>query len=185
MAERSIAGFHQDEEGFWVAELSCSHGVHLRHRPPFENRPWVESPKGRSEHLGAPVDCRFCDMPAWPEGLTRYKHTPEFDRDHVPAGLMRRHATKAGTWGRIVVLEGKLRYELLEAGPTDEDEAAGHEARPEDASDRSAEEGSVSHAWVLRPGIDGIVEPERPHRVAPAGPGPLRFRVDFYRRTGS
>jgi hypothetical protein len=27
-------GYHQDEEQNWVAELSCGHQQHVRHRPP-------------------------------------------------------------------------------------------------------------------------------------------------------
>lgn len=33
--KRSIAGFHQDEESHWVAELDCGHGQHMRHDPPW------------------------------------------------------------------------------------------------------------------------------------------------------
>ena len=36
---RPIDGFHQDEEGHWVAELRCGHGQHVRHAPPFWQRP--------------------------------------------------------------------------------------------------------------------------------------------------
>ena len=35
--------FHQDEQGDWVAELECGHGQHVRHRSPWELRPWVLS----------------------------------------------------------------------------------------------------------------------------------------------
>lgn len=44
---RNITGFHQDEAGDWVAELNCHHGQHVRNKPPFFNRPWVETVKGR------------------------------------------------------------------------------------------------------------------------------------------
>ena len=62
------------------------------------------------------------------------------------------HRTKAGTWAKIVVLEGRLRYRILE---------------PE------------SEETELSPGRPGIVEPEVLHEVE--APGPVRFRVDFYR----
>ena len=39
--ERPIVGYHRDEEGDWVADLGCGHGQHVRHRPPFQPRPWV------------------------------------------------------------------------------------------------------------------------------------------------
>src|SRR6516164_4333636 len=38
--ERPITGFHQDEEGHWVAELECGHNPHVHHDPPWECRPW-------------------------------------------------------------------------------------------------------------------------------------------------
>jgi hypothetical protein len=59
--ERRIVGYHQDEEGHWVAELQCGHNQHLRHTPPWQNRHWVLTPEGRGEHLGSALNCRRCD----------------------------------------------------------------------------------------------------------------------------
>jgi hypothetical protein len=65
--EQRITGFATDEEGHWVAELACGHRQHMRHRPPFENRPWVTTPEGRASRLGVSVTCRKCDdTPALP-----------------------------------------------------------------------------------------------------------------------
>lgn len=152
MAPRSIRSFRQDEEGVWVAELSCGHPQHVRHSPPWQLRPWVTTPAGREGKLGTLLDCPFCDMPTLPDGLVHVRWTPIFDQDTLPRGLRAAHDTKAGTWGRIVVEEGKLRYTL-----------------------EPPREGS----WVLRPGIDGIIEPAVAHRVAPVGT--VRFRVEFLR----
>jgi hypothetical protein len=58
---RAIDGFHQDERAEWVAELSCGHAQHVRHRPPWVERPWVESEEGRRSRIGAPLDCPLCD----------------------------------------------------------------------------------------------------------------------------
>src|SRR5574338_426401 len=58
--ERQIVGFHQDEEGHWVAELSCGHCQHLRHDPPWQVRPWVLSPESRQSHLGTVIECPLC-----------------------------------------------------------------------------------------------------------------------------
>ena len=55
-----IAGFHQDAAGDWVAELACGHTQHMRHRPPWQSRPWVESEAGRTAKIGAPIDCAAC-----------------------------------------------------------------------------------------------------------------------------
>lgn len=59
--ERRIAGYHQDEEGHWVADLECGHTQHLRHTPPWQNRPWVITEAGRAEHLGTVLVCRNCE----------------------------------------------------------------------------------------------------------------------------
>ena len=49
--KRKITGFHKDEENDWVAELECHHQQHVRHQPPFVNRPWVITLKGRNGKL--------------------------------------------------------------------------------------------------------------------------------------
>ena len=62
--KRRIAGYHQDEEGHWVAELECGHSQHLRHDPPWQVRAWVTSVEGRRSHLGSELDCRRCEEPS-------------------------------------------------------------------------------------------------------------------------
>jgi hypothetical protein len=59
--ERKIVGYHQDEEGHWVADLECGHTQHVRHNPPWINRPWVTTPEGRAKALGSVLNCRKCD----------------------------------------------------------------------------------------------------------------------------
>jgi Protein of unknown function (DUF3565) len=61
MTEQPIVGYHQDEHGDWVAELACGHGQHVRHRPPWELRPWVAIEAGRRVHLGKLLRCVRCD----------------------------------------------------------------------------------------------------------------------------
>ena len=61
--DRSITGFHQDDEGHWVAELDCGHQQHVRHNPPWVNRLWVTTVEGRTAALGAALNCRKCDSP--------------------------------------------------------------------------------------------------------------------------
>lgn len=153
---RVIVGFHLDPQGDWVAELACGHGQHVRHRPPWESRPWVESEGGREAHLGEELPCPSCQMPALPEGLELYRQTPDFDERSLPDGLRRSHTLKAGSWGRIVVLEGRLLY-VIEREPV--------------------------VAFALGPELPGIIEPEAPHHVEPRGH--VRFRVEFHRRLPS
>ena len=59
--DRAIVGYHVDDEGQWVAELSCGHARHVRHRPPFEVREWTSTDAGRASHLGTPIECARCD----------------------------------------------------------------------------------------------------------------------------
>ena len=56
-----IIGFHRDQEDDWVAELACGHGQHVRHKPPFINRPWVEDPEARRARLGTELECLKCE----------------------------------------------------------------------------------------------------------------------------
>lgn len=57
---KPITGFHVDGEGDWVAELACGHQQHVRHKPPWVNRPWVETEQGRSAMLGYELRCKEC-----------------------------------------------------------------------------------------------------------------------------
>ena len=59
--KRSIVGYHHDKEGDWVAQLECGHNQHVRHNPPWINRPWVMTAEGRAEKLGAELNCRLCE----------------------------------------------------------------------------------------------------------------------------
>lgn len=87
-----------------------------------------------------------------PDTCQPYKRTPLFDEASVPPGLLKSHQTKAGTWGKIVVVEGKLRYRILE---------------PE------------LEVHVLDSDCFGVVEPEVLHEVELMGK--VSFYVEFYR----
>lgn len=58
---RTVRGFRRDGEGFWVAELSCGHTQHVRHSPPWFNRPWVATAIGRRAMLGRQMRCGWCE----------------------------------------------------------------------------------------------------------------------------
>lgn len=66
--DRRIIGFHQDDERHWVAELECGHNQHVRHDPPWINRPWTQSAEGRARALGQTLACRLCDQAGDPPG---------------------------------------------------------------------------------------------------------------------
>ncbi len=79
-----------------------------------------------------------------------YKVTPVFDEATLPAGLRKEHRTKAGVWGVIRILEGRLKYTVLDP---------------------------VSES-ILDPDHSGLVLPDQPHLVEPLGP--MRMQVEFY-----
>lgn len=56
-----IVGFHQDAESHWVADLACGHSQHVRHDPPWQNRPWVLTEASRQSYLGYLLRCRRCE----------------------------------------------------------------------------------------------------------------------------
>lgn len=95
---------------------------------------------------------------ALPPGCEAYRRTPEFTESTIPAGLLRWHRTAPGVWGLIHVLEGRLRYRVLDP-PTERVLAASN--------------------------APGVIEPAVPHEVAPLGK--VRFHVEFHRlaRTGA
>ncbi|WP_437331031.1 DUF3565 domain-containing protein [Sorangium sp. So ce381] len=152
---RSITGYHQDDANDWVAELSCGHGQHVRHKPPFLSRPWVATPEGRASMLGTELDCVRCDRLEMPDGLVAYKRTADFDEATIPAGLRKNHSTKPGVWGMIHVISGRLRYRI---------------------------DGLGGRELSLDPETPGIVAPEVLHHVDPDGP--VRFFVEFRRKGG-
>jgi tellurite methyltransferase len=90
-----------------------------------------------------------------PPGLVRYRRTPVFSEETIPAGLRREHRTKPGVWALISVLEGALRFRALT--PCSEPQAPRH----------------------LSAGERIVVAPEQSHEVETEGP--VRFFVEFYR----
>ena len=58
-----------------------------------------------------------------PEKLIASKRMPLWTKDTMPEAVQRKHNTKVGTWGKITVLKGKLKFvELTEDG----EEVASH-----------------------------------------------------------
>lgn len=148
-------GFAQDdpaEPGVWVAQLACGHKQHVRHKPPFQSAPWVMTEQGRKEKFGTRFTCVLCQMPRLPPNAVVYKETAIFDEHSVPNALLASHTLRSNTWGRIVVLDGRVDYAI---------------------------EGEAPLAFVLRAGVDGGIAPEQPHHVKPqAG---ARFKACFLR----
>ena len=57
---QKIISFHLDEEEHWVADLACGHTQHVRHDPPWQNRAWVITEKGREQHISTMLKCKKC-----------------------------------------------------------------------------------------------------------------------------
>jgi hypothetical protein len=109
---RRIIGFHADDAGDWVAELSCLHGQHVRHRPPFCDRAWVLDAAERQEHLGSELDCPLCDRAELPSGLHVVRTAGPFDAGSLPPGLRRTHTVAEGRWGALRVIHGDAAIDL-------------------------------------------------------------------------
>jgi tellurite resistance-related uncharacterized protein len=122
---REITGFHPDDAGEWVAELSCLHGQHVRHRPPFQDRPWVTTETGRAGRIGTELDCPLCDRAELPAGLVVVRTAGPFDQDTLPAALRSAHVVAAGRWGCLRVLDGEVGFVLETDPPVDVRLAAG------------------------------------------------------------
>lgn len=82
------------------------------------------------------------------------RSTPVFDETTVPAGLLRSHRTAPGVWALIQVLEGQLLYRVLDP---------------------------LSERVLNPPDAPGVAEPGVRHEDALLGP--VRFHVEFHRRT--
>ena len=79
-----------------------------------------------------------------------YRSTAVFDETTLPAALRREHRTKAGVWGLVRVIEGRLKLSYLDSG----------------------------NETVITPERPALVLPEQPHLVTPLGP--MKMQVDFY-----
>lgn len=79
-----------------------------------------------------------------------YRSTPVFDQETLPAALRREHRTKAGVWGVVRMIEGRLKLSFVDP--------------PEE--------------HILTADQPGLLLPDQPHFVEPIGA--MRMQVDFY-----
>ncbi|WP_426112529.1 DUF3565 domain-containing protein [Pseudomonas sp. DSP3-2-2] len=66
----TVIGFRQDEQGHWIAMLSCGHTQHLRHQPPWQSRAWVLDPAQRAQKIGQSFHCGWCAQSPDNDNLT-------------------------------------------------------------------------------------------------------------------
>jgi len=150
---RTIVGFRQDDVGDWIADLACLHSQHVRHQPPFRDRPWVLDPSARAARIGSDLDCPLCDRAEPPDGLRLVRTAGPFDEATLPAGLRGTHHVAAGRWGRLRVLDGAVGFRMDTEPPITRRMAAGDE-QP--------------------------IPPEVPHRLSVDEP--VRLVVEFFAR---
>lgn len=91
-------------------------------------------------------------MKELPKDVVAYKKTPVFTEKSVPAGLLKDHNTKEGTWGKIVILKGEIDYTI--------------QSTPQETIRLSTE-------------LYGVVEPTVLHFIKPVGE--VEFFVEFYK----
>ncbi len=150
---RRIVGFAVDSVGDWVALLECHHRQHVRHRPPWRSAPWVEDAVERERRFGTRLNCPLCDRCELPDGLTLLRTTAVWDECTMPEALRRSHRVASGTWGRLRVDVGSLRFV----------------ASTDPITDVTVES---DRAQGIPPDVDHHIEPR----------GPTRFAVEFFGR---
>lgn len=92
-------------------------------------------------------------MKEFPKNVVAYSKTATFTQSTIPKGLLNSHTTKAGTWGKICILSGTLKYVIEDRDPLFE--------------------------ITLSDVRFGVVEPESKHHVEPIGK--VEFYVEFYK----
>jgi tellurite resistance-related uncharacterized protein len=116
--------FHRDEHDDWVAVLGCLHRQHVRHNPPWQNRPWVATEAGRNDSLGrmlycvkcrdnAPVDDTAraaCTLSRMPAGFGALDATPLYDQNTVPQQWRQAQTMRSGVWALLQVISGSLTF---------------------------------------------------------------------------
>jgi tellurite resistance-related uncharacterized protein len=135
-------------------ELAREMAAYISPRAGFTNHPLTTQAAAHMANLvDRAIHYRSVDpvmSAAAPTPTTPYRLTPVFDEVSLPAGLRREHRIKAGAWGVIRVLQGRLRYQALDP----------------------------SSEVILEPDRPGLILPEQPHFVEPLGP--VRMQIEFY-----
>ena len=90
------------------------------------------------------------------EKLVAYKRMPVWNKDTMPEAVQRKHNTKVGTWGKITVLKGILKFLEL------------------------TEEGKVIAEHLFKAGTDNpMAQPQAWHRVE-AATDDVEWYLEFY-----
>lgn len=95
---------------------------------------------------------RMDSIPSEDEGYKLYKRSPTFNAANIPKILLTSHNTKAGTWGKIIVERGEVKYTIF---------------------------GPPERIFYLTSANPGVVKPRELHKVEFVDPD-TEFHVDFY-----
>jgi len=87
-----------------------------------------------------------------PDSVRKYSETPLFSEQTVPDKLTSEHDLKAGVWGKLCVIAGKLEYHVP---------------------------GAPDKVHAIKAGEKVVIEPRQVHFVRPIGH--VQFKVEFYR----
>ncbi|WP_071819919.1 DUF1971 domain-containing protein [Acaryochloris marina] len=90
-------------------------------------------------------------MKILPKNVTAYRQTSVFTQDTIPNALLHSHTTREGSWGKLCVISGQLRYQILTNPPEEH---------------------------VISSELPGIIEPKISHKVEPIGS--VEFYVEFH-----
>ena len=90
-----------------------------------------------------------------PKNYYRYKQLPIWTNESIPKGILGIHNTKAGVYGKINVLSGKLKYTIF-----------------------TNEAGEVASEEIIEAGDFGIAKPQEWHRVETIGE--VEMMVEFF-----
>ncbi len=148
---RAMVDFALDDEGDWIARLTCGHSQHVRHRPPFQDRTWVLDAETRRARLGVFLLCPLCDRAELPRGLHPLRRSPAWDNETAPSAIKMSHHLAEGTWGVITVEDGQLKF------------VTNGEVVMNQLVDKNSPQ-------AIPPGLDHSVE----------FIGPVLFRIDFF-----
>lgn len=129
-------------------DLAREMATYIAPRPGFTAHPLTIQAANQMIHLLE----RASGFRELPPAAKPYRRTSVFTENTLPTALRREHRTKPGVWGVIRVLDGRVRYQVLD--PLSE--------------------------VILEPGHPGLVLPDQPHLVEPLGP--VRMQVEFYRQ---
>ena len=87
-----------------------------------------------------------------PDDVRKYSETPVYSEQTVPDKLTAEHDLKAGVWGKLCVIAGRLDYHVP---------------------------GEPDLKRAIKTGEHVVIEPRQVHFVRPIGD--VQFKVEFYR----